>query len=414
VNRRAAAAIALCVGCNGPSASDEDGDVVLRVSAAAGLADLMPGIESTGSTAAAMDLVFPEIGPNIESLRVEGANVILVRNAKSRLSAREIADTLRGKELRSARALDDRHIEARFADDKTAALVAQYAGLGLDIGPFRVAARDDKHIRLVSRGKSKIDVIEIVGSSRADEWRKLLAHELDVVPWASSIYRDQFRDMKTIRTLDIPPTDSTTLFFNVRAPELTDPAIRRRIASAIHREAIARLACGDPACAVPDPSATGNEHVLLPRRLSLIVPMGFTTFTTAAKVLRHQFFELGIELDVEPVSLEDYLARTKDDFTLALGPLSLTDLYLTFFLSRRHPRGTGQFGFASEEFDAAMDRGDLASAKAILDREMPFTRLFESRTFAAVDEAFCGEVTPSSTSWLWLSELYPCEEGERP
>jgi hypothetical protein len=40
------------------------------------------------------------------------------------------------------------------------------------------------------------------------------------------------------------------------------------------------------------------------------------------------------------------------------------------------------------------------------------TRLFEVRTFAAIDAGFCGTVSPSDSSWRWLSELYPCEAGE--
>ena len=410
---RAAAAIAFVIGCSGPPASDVEHEVVLRVSAVAGLSELKPGLEVSGSSAAALDLVYDDVVRHVESMRADGSVVVLKRRRSSPYSSQQLAAALRTDDLVSARALDADTIEARFSDEKTAGLVAQYDAAGFDLGPYQVESQDDKHLRLVRRGEGGVDVIEAVPSTRADEWRKLLAHELDVVPLAASLYRQEFAGMASIRVLDIPPIDRAAMYFNVRSPQLADPRVRRRIAASIRREAIARVACGNASCAAPP--VTAGEDVPVPGRLSLMCPEVDTHLRIAAKVLRYQLFQIGIDLEIDAVPMAAYVDRLRrGDYALALSPLTRAEHGFGFFLSPGHPKALPMTGFASPEYDAAVDRGDLATAQAILDRELPVTRLFDIRSFAAVDAAFCGDVTPSSSSWLWLSQLHPCEEGEQP
>lgn len=386
---------------------------MLRVSAAGGLSELIPGLEISGPAAAAMDLVFAVPDQYIESMVATGATVTLVRRENAAESAEELARALRGKELMSARALDARRIEARFQDEKTATLVAQYQAIGFDVGPFVVDSSASGTIRLVRRHGTGVEAIELVESSRADEWRRLVAHEIDVVPETASVYRSQFAGMSSIRTLDTPAKDTAALYFNVRAQGLEDAAVRRRIAGSLHRQAIASLACGDPACASPSVPVEASSP--LPERVQLLVIEELSTLATAAKIVRHELWPLGVEVDIEPVTASEIVQRmTSGQFDLAMLPLSLADHRFGFFLSPGHPKGLPITGFANAEYDAAVDRGDLAAAQAILDSEVPVTRLFENRYFAAVDGRFCGDVTPTVGSWLWLSKLYPCEEGPSP
>jgi hypothetical protein len=42
---------------------------------------------------------------------------------------------------------------------------------------------------------------------------------------------------------------------------------------------------------------------------------------------------------------------------------------------------------------------------------MPATLLYERRSFAAIDSRFCGDVTPSLTSWRWMAALHLCQNG---
>jgi hypothetical protein len=413
VKFRAAAAIAFVIGCSGPPASDRDDEVILRVSAVAGLSDLVPGLEVSGSSAAAIDLVYEDLEPHIAATRVDGARIILTRRPSSGLSTVELAKALRGRELSSARALDAEHVEAIFADASTASQVDQYQALGFDTGPFEIESRDERRIGLVRRGGGAIGAIELVEASRADEWRKLFAHEVDVIPFAASTYRAEFAGMDSVRVLDISSKSTAAIYFNVRAPTLDARAVRRAIAGAIRRQAIARIACGDPNCGSAPVEA--EPAVSLPPRMSVLVPADVTTLVTAAKVLRHQLWQKGLELEVRPLAVDDIVARMgKGEFELSLLPLAVADYSFGFFLSPGHPKGLPMTGFASPEYDAAFDRGDLKTAQAILDRELPVTRLFEMRSFAAIDSRFCGDVTPSEASLRWLSELYPCDEGPPP
>jgi hypothetical protein len=413
VSRWVAAAIAIFIGCSGSRSFDPNEEVVVRVSAVAGLSALLPGLEISGSSAAASDLVFVETTRHIEAMRAEGARIILVRRASAPFSSQQLASALRGKELVSAAALDDRHIEARFADEATAALVVQYQALGFDLGPFEVEQQDENRIRLVRRGESAIDAIELIESTRSDEWRKLLAHELDVVPWAANEYRSHFAGLSSIRVLDIPPNDTAALYFNVRRPALASAVVRRRIAAALNREAIASVACGARSCA-SEPVAPVDGPAL-PNSLVVLVPEDVTTFRMAAKVLRHQLWPAGVDLQIHPIAVSEIVRRmTGGDFDVSMLPLSLADHRFGFFLSPGHPKAMPMTGFTSAAYDRAVEQGHLSSAQSIIDSELPATRLFELRSFAAVDSRFCGNVKPQSASWLWLSELYPCEEGPAP
>jgi hypothetical protein len=410
VFRRAAASIIFVIGCGG-SHSDAEEEVVLRVSAVAGLSELRPGLEVSGSSAAALELVFDEPDRHIESMHAEGSNVILIRRASTRYSSQQLAAALRTQDLVSASALDTNRIEVRFRDQKTSTLVAQYAALGFDLGPFQLEFQRPNHVRLVRRGDGEIDAIELLASRRADEWRMLLGHELDVIPWAAALYREQFEGMESVRILDIPATDTATLYFNVRSPLLAEASVRRRISSLLNREAIAQLACGGSQCASKAPRS--SDASALPARLSLLIAEDDSTLLTAAKTLRHQMWRFGTEVEIKPVPISELMQRAMSgEFEVALAPLSVADHSFGFFLSPGHPRALPITGFASPEYDAAVDRGDLKAAQALLDREVPATRLFEIRTFAAIDSQFCGKVEPKAGSWRWLSELYPCEAGE--
>ena len=361
-----------------------------------------------------MDLVYTVTDRYIESMRAEGTRVILVRRNGVPESTEDLVRALRGKELLSARALDADRIEAVFADAETATKVAQYAALGFDLGPFELETSSERLIRLVRRGQGAIDAIELVASTRADEWRRLMAHELDLVPDTASLYRGYFAQLASIRMLENPAADLAALYFNVRSPELDDVKVRRRIAAAINRSAVATLACGDPACASP-PVVAESVDAPVPARLTVLVPEGFSPLVTAAKVLRHELWRLGLELDITAIDVPAMVDRmVTGKFDVALLPLSTLNHRFGFFLSPGHPKAVPITGFANPAYDAAVDRGDLVVAQAILDRELPVTLLFEHRSFAAIDARFCGDVQPSTGSWLWVSQLYPCEEGAAP
>ena len=173
---------------------------------------------------------------------------------------------------------------------------------------------------------------------------------------------------------------------------------------------MARVACGGTACA--SPTIVQSSSAPTPARLEILIPTDFTTYLTVAKILKHQLFATGLDLSIQAAPVDQIVQRMiRGDFELAILPWTKGPHGYGFFLSPGHPKSLPMTGFASAEYDAAVDRGDLITAQSILDRGVPATRLFDDRSFAAVDARFCGDVTASASSWLWLSELYPCEEG---
>jgi hypothetical protein len=390
---------------------DQGGEVLFRVGATSGLSEFVPGESLSGSSAAAVDLVF-DLGPqHVTQLSRDGSTLRLTRRPTSPYTADQLASALRSQSLVSVRATGPDVIEAEFADAAIAERTELWY-LGFDVGPFALESQEPGRVRLRRRGRSAIDVIDIVELAASDEWRKLMARELDVMSASPALFREQFAGMNSVRVLDIPPNLTATLYFNVRNPVLADAAARRRIAGALNRSAIARVATGDEASAIRSTAIASDEAALLPSRVSLLVGDSESAMLMAASVIRHQLGGLGVAVDVEALPLEQVFAQVdRGQHQLALGPLPKEDRRFGRFLSSS-PDAPSMSGFSDPEYDAAVRKGDFVSAQAILDREVPAIELYEWRTFAAIDSRFCGDVTPDDISWRWMADLRPCENGE--
>jgi hypothetical protein len=385
--------------------------VVLRVGASLGLYRIVPG-DVDGSSALAADLIFEYAPEHILDARAEGAKVLLGRSPRSPFSTEELASSARYKGLVDARAVDSNHILINFQDAAAASQMVDAGDLGFDVGPFAIEVEQTGLTRLRRRSGTGIDVIEISQVSSADEWRKFLARELDVLPSSPSLYQDQFASLGSVRLLDIPPTASVALLFNVRDPGLDRASVRRRLAAGLHREAIARVVGGDPSSAAEDVTSNDGEGPL-PERLSLLVAHDDSTTILASSVIRHQLDRLHVALDVVPVSLKELLARIDTgQYQLVLAQLPMGERYFERFLSPLPERPSLTY-FADPTYDAAVAGKDFDRAQAILDRELPATVLYEWRTFAAMDKGFCAGTTPSATSWAWMAGIHRCgDSGE--
>lgn len=414
IRRGSAVAVALLLAACGGADEDLQEEVVFRVGATAGLSQLVPGAPVSGSSAAAGDSVFELADEHIDEFRQQGATVVLTRKSRSRLTSADLASSARYQGLESARALDKDHVELILRDRASIAGLMKFRDVAFDVGPYKIESQTPGHLRLRRRGPSAIDVIDIVEVSASDEWRKLMARELDVMSSSPALFREQFAGMGSIRLLDIPATIVATLFFNVGDSGLKDANVRRRIAASLNRGAIAQVATGDAYSASPSLQKSLEDEIRLPDKLSLLVVEHDSTMVLAASVIRHELGRQNIAIDVKALSLEQFVARLdRGDHQLALGPLPKGPRRFGRFLSPSSGSAS-MTGFADPAYDAAVARGDLAAAQAILDRETPATLLYERRAFAAIDSRFCGDVTPSDTSWRWMADLHLCdsEKGE--
>ncbi len=391
--------------CN--PAVGESGPATLRVGAAFGLTEFALGPTIGGSTAAALDLVYDPLDQHVEVVEQDGTEVVLRRLPSSPHGAATLAAALEFEGLVSARARGE-EIVCQLASPGLVGSFVEAAGF--DLGPLALEEQSPGRILLSAREPIGLDAIEILETDGGDEWRRLLGHELDVIPATSSLYRGQFDGMASVRLVDIPSSGASGLFFANSDPALADAAVRRAITRVIDPEAVARIACGDPGCAIRwwSPEA-GPEPVALPAHLSLMT-LDTSGEVRTARVVAHQLRAAGIDVEVESVSIEKMRQRAySGDYQLGLMVLGfpLEDALGVF------DRCAAVTGYRNPELDRALADRDRDRALRILGRDLPILPLFEIRGFAAVDRAFCGGQPETAHSWRWMAELHPCAEGER-
>ena len=413
---------------------------VLRVSAGNELSRIEPQ-SWTGSTSYALDLVYDPLSDHASIHMVSDRRVVLRRNPAS---PHDVSTLCAGVYYPGIvdRATSDRDCSLVFESVETRdALVADDVIL-VEVGPFRVdrvLAREGRllstdgdagpvgAIELVSNGGTAIDRIHILSMPIREEWRRLFAGQIDVIPSTPILYRSRFTGMQSVRTIELPSSGHVSLFFNTRRAPWSSRALRRHVATIIDREAVAALACGEPGCVAGDwePAAPLTEDVELPARLSILVLASHTPALIAARTISYQLrkhHELGeddtaaegvepkeVKIDIEVLPLEAMLQRAVDgDFDLQIAPLGFLSpakaennlFILTLYTAYTHA-----------ELAGALRAGDAATATQILAEDVPVLPLYENRQFAAVDTRFCGGAPSDQLSWLWLVDLYPCEQG---
>lgn len=413
--------IAAGISCNEPQSLSAP--VTLRVGASSGLSSFRARTFS-GATPYAMELVY--------SLLREHAT--LVTMGPTRLAMHPRPESPHSAELLCDRLLDDTGVVRRtstpeqcildFGSPAARSAFESYPWLLLDHGPFQwereldtegrpVAhpGREDAAIgavEMVSRGRTAVDRIHIATTPLHEAWRRLLARQLDVIPVMSSLHRHRFAGVRSVRTIEIPVSAYMHLFFNTRVPAWADADLRRHVARLVEPRAVAAVACGDPGCGVSSwRPAPPRARVELPPRLTIRVLSSHSSAVVAAEAISYRI-RLHHEVDVvvEPVSIDTLASpEGRDGYALVLVPLGI--------LASADPGIVAESlavhaGYQSPAFIAAAERGDAAEMQRILEHDVPALPLYELRNFAAVDARFCGGKPTHTTSWAWLSELYPC------
>ncbi len=355
-----------------------------------------------------MDLVYEPYTRFTSHISTNGKDVVLARLSSSSYGCAELARAFRFEGLETARCGSDDHIFLHFDAPATARAFVEGWAQSLDLGPFEVAEQNNQHIVLRRRGTTRLDQIEILAMGADEQWRRLLARDIDVIPSADSIHEHRLAGVGSVRLISLAPTSQYALWFNTRSSTLP-PIVRTAIARAIKRDAIAAIACGSAACASSSwlPAPAPEIEADLPDTLSLISLDTDEGASLAGKVIKHQ---LRAKLDVilEQISVDQVFQRVQSgQFDMALLPATMDADRL--FVSDE-PRNVS--GYANPAYDRAVLDGDLATAREILSQDMPAYPLYELRTFSAVDERFCGGAPERTISWRWLAEVYPCSEGE--
>ena len=256
----------------------------------------------------------------------------------------------------SVSAVDDSSVEIRL-HQPDAFLLPDLASVPIEFpgnrqigaGPFSIALRSPNRTTLRAfdryyRGRPAVDAIEIqVYPTQRNAWAAMLRGDADMLHEVSRDAVDFVEEETSVNTFTFPRAYYIVLAFNVRNPQLKNPAVRRAINLAIDRKLIVSEGLrgrGKPADGpvwpehwaytaprhpfVYDPDAARSEldaaHFPvradsargMPKRFSFkcMVWSEDSRFDRTALLLQKELYDIGIDMQLEPVSLSDMGARS--------------------------------------------------------------------------------------------------------
>lgn len=366
-----------------------------------------------GVTAHLQDLVYDDLSEHYEVVANDGHVATFRRRSDSALSAPQLLGALEHPLLLSKKG-DGETVIAEFSD---ATFLPNKALTGMvNTGPYeQVSVSDSRMVlrrrREGERGPSLIEVLKF--DSQQEEWRRFLAREVDVVPFAWPSTVRHLSRVPSVRLVPVAEGSVLGMYFNIRSPRLNKP-LRQAISLGLRRSALAEYAAGDRALAVEfaEDLAVARERIPANRQLKLrlFVLAGSTELARTALGVQHQLAVLGIDVTVRPFSLDDLpriLASGEYDLLVLYGDLSRR--YLSYFAS---DSPANRIGYANPEFDQALARGDWDRCAEIARSDLPLTPLLRLPVSIAVDSRFCG-IRPKTVHDLsWLADVHPCAPGE--
>jgi ABC-type oligopeptide transport system substrate-binding subunit len=373
---------------------------------------LEPALAMEGTAASAIELTHEYVLDHAAVVDRSELELTLAPRPESALSAQSIATTVEFLGITAVRLEGRDRVRIRFID---AIHRAEFERWGmLYTGPYRIEARDTNPVRLLRRTPGAIDVIELHALPTEEVWRRLHGRKLDVIPTATASSRPRFEQLSSVRTTGLETTTVFAAYFNLDNPTVADVAVRRAIVRALDRRAIARAICGSDRCALAEPEPTGASDAAQPERLRITALRVSDDLQHTAEVVRHQLRGAGVEVELVTIDSTDEAGLFDGpDIALAVAPWSRTQQSYSWF-SSPSTGGPALTGYANPEYDRAVARSDLETARRLLERDVPVVPLVRVHAFAIIDNRFCGDVVPSATTWRWLDDLHPCAPGETP
>ena len=324
-------------------------------------------------------------------------------------------------------------------------VVLERDGEALGTGPFRLdPAWSPERIRLVRnpefRGEVHLEAVELVAYPPDEEGRPealLEAVERGEVDFCNLVSREDVGRLKGVRKWLEPGSGTAILYFNTARPGLSDPEVRRALATAIHRAELARICYPNPVAFTATgllPPMMGSfrdgiSHdpkraaVMLrsaaagdpPERLSLLLIHGPRPYLPqprpVAEEIARELDAVGIAVEVrETETLEDYFrraGRAEHDLALSGWVADSTDPadFLETILSpdsvpdgsERHLIDGNLSHWRSEEMRRAIarfaaERSEEAKREVleILEREVPLLPLVYGPTIFVYSQRVLG------------------------
>jgi hypothetical protein len=369
-----------------------------------------------------MALTYLPLGSHFRSVDVHGRTATLRRTADSNLSPGELAALFRHPALVSARPIDD-GIEVELADAGWTSVDFTLERPALDLGAYEQTEVSTDRLVLRRRrpgpGAATIEVRNV--PTEEEEWRRLLAHDVDLVPLVSPGHVRYLRQVSSVRITPFEQPGTAALLFQLHGRATSDRRLRQAISLSLHRSALAALVNGDPAAAAVAEDRERASALLRelganrdqPLGIRLFVYEGSSDFAHAALILQEQLATTGVRLDITVMSLEALVAAvTSGDFDAILLYGSFEPPEWQRFVTG--PPFINMTRYSEPEFDRAVARGDGAHARALLERDLPIVPLYTIPEAAAVDGAFCGGHPIRTQYMTWIGDVHRCAPGETP
>jgi ABC-type transport system substrate-binding protein len=288
--------------------------------------------------------------------------------------------------------------EALLLADLSNSTISDPANDDNGLGPYRLLSRTPR-VQLAAfdgyyRGRPNIDSVNVSEfEEQRSSWAALMRGQIDAVHEISPAARD-FIDAEGqtgVRTFSFTRPYYIQLLFNVNHPVLRNPLVRQALSYAVDRQAIIDLALNKQGSVAEGPiwpflwaystaqktythnveAATlrldsaglrmrkATETGRMPSRLRFkcLTVAKNSTFEKIAMVLQKQLYEIGVDMEIEPVSVEELgkrLGTGNYDAILAerTSGRSLAWTYLTFHSSK---------GLGYKATDKVLDRLRLVS-----------------------------------------------------
>ncbi len=338
----------------------------------------------------------------------------MTRRSSSPYTAEQLAASFRYQGLVSAKALGPDQLEATFKDEATARSSADPVNTVFDLGPYRIDSVTPGRVRLRRRGEH----LHRRHRDRRDGRRPTSGESSWRASWTSCRRRPTCTGSSSpgwaafaCSTFRRRSRRRSTSMFETRAWRMK--RVRRRIASGLNRQAIARIAGGDATSAAPQVTG-GSEDVAVAVQTLAAAGAG-RVHDGARRPACSAMSSIGWVSRSMCEPREPRASRGRDGRqsipAAAAAPAQRTASLraLSYDPTRHSPADRIRRTRSTTPPSAA---SDLAKAQEILDRELPATVLFESRAFAAIDARFCGDVTPSPISWRWMADLHLCDSDK--
>jgi peptide/nickel transport system substrate-binding protein len=320
-------------------------------------------------------------------------------------------------------------------------------------GPYQIVSRDGNDATLTAfpryyRGRPALPGVDVVYyPTQRNAWAALMRGDIDMLYEVSRDSTEFVQAESTVRTYSFSRAYYIPLAFNVRHRVLRSAAVRQAINEALDREALVRdglrgqgmpadgpvwpqhWAYSQPQRFMYDPAGAGKRldaaGFPLKRDAGRAVPIRFSfkcivfandsRFERLVVVAQKQLADVGIDMQLEPVSLDKLLPRMKaGDFDAHLLEFSGRSLSRVYDFWRFHEGTMNNSGYHAA--DAVLDRlraaeGDeetraaVAELLRVMHDDPPAAFLAWQKTTRAVSARF--DVVPEpnrdilANLWMW-------------